>query len=159
MYDQLIFIPRKVGKVWSCYWDQYKPTITKQEFIPMPVELSLYTPPETPGENLLLEETKYKIGTIVQDHSYSKTLTDPKEETKENLVKSNDTLDTKVKSDESLTIKTECYKDGQQYEKFNFNLIKEPNDLESLLDEYLSNHQDDLHNPDISDNWLNSLLS
>lgn len=28
-YEDFLFCPRAVGKIWSCYWDDYKPTITK----------------------------------------------------------------------------------------------------------------------------------
>ncbi|KAK2578946.1 hypothetical protein KPH14_011150 [Odynerus spinipes] len=50
-YEDFVYILREAGSTWSCYWDDSKPPLQQvNECVPVSTELSLYTPPETPGE-------------------------------------------------------------------------------------------------------------
>ncbi|XP_043685541.1 myb-like protein X [Vespula pensylvanica] len=54
-HAEFIFVQRKVGNNWSCYWDDFnlKPV---NNYVPVSTELALYTPPETPSTDSVLRE-------------------------------------------------------------------------------------------------------
>ncbi|KAI4503507.1 hypothetical protein M0802_001729 [Mischocyttarus mexicanus] len=51
-YKNFQYVSRKVGNMWSYNWNNYS-TETKNSFVPVPLELSLYSPPETPFTDTL----------------------------------------------------------------------------------------------------------
>ncbi|XP_035743740.1 putative uncharacterized protein DDB_G0282133 isoform X1 [Vespa mandarinia] len=54
-HADFIFIQRKVGNTWSCYWDDLN-LKTMNNYVPVSTELTLYTPPETPSTDPVLKE-------------------------------------------------------------------------------------------------------
>ncbi|XP_015187739.1 PREDICTED: anaphase-promoting complex subunit cdh1-like [Polistes dominula] len=56
-YEDFKFFPRKVGEVFSYYWNNYD-IKTENNLVPAPLELSLYSPPETPVIDTLKDLTE-----------------------------------------------------------------------------------------------------
>ncbi|KAL2717638.1 myb-like protein X [Vespula squamosa] len=54
-HAEFIYIQRKVGNNWSCYWDDFN-LKTVNNYVPVSTELALYTPPETPSTDSVLKE-------------------------------------------------------------------------------------------------------
>ncbi|XP_043498560.1 arrestin domain-containing protein F-like [Polistes fuscatus] len=55
-YEDIKYFPRKVGEMWSYYWNNYDIQM-ENNFVPAPLELSLYSPPETPFIDTLRDLT------------------------------------------------------------------------------------------------------
>lgn len=54
-HTDFIFIQRKVGNTWSCYWDDLN-LKKMNNYVPVSTELTLYTPPETPSTDSVVKE-------------------------------------------------------------------------------------------------------
>ncbi|KAI4492434.1 hypothetical protein M0804_002225 [Polistes exclamans] len=55
-YEDFKYFPRKVGEMWSYYWNNYDIQM-ENNVVPAPLELSLYSPPETPFIDTLKDLT------------------------------------------------------------------------------------------------------